>query len=106
MLKDVTTKNFKREVLEATRPVLIDFYAEWCGPCKMMSPVVDEIAEEMKKDLKVFKINIEKEEDLASKYGIMSIPTFLIFKKGKVIEQIMGAMAKDRLEKTIKKAIK
>ncbi|MBU4421423.1 thioredoxin [Patescibacteria group bacterium] len=106
MSKELTTKNFKREVLEATRPVFVDFYAEWCGPCKMMSPIIDEIAEEMKKELKVFKVNIEKEDGLAGKYGVMSIPTFLIFKKGKIVEQVMGAMDKKKLLKVIEKAIK
>ena len=76
-------KNFEEEVLKSTKPVLIDFWASWCGPCKMMSPVIDEIADDLKGEVKVCKINIDEEQSLAVKYNVMSIPTFIVFKNGK-----------------------
>ena len=78
-------KNFEEEVLKSEKPVLIDFWASWCGPCRMMSPVVDEIAEEMKDEVKVCKINIDEEQNLAVKYDVMSIPTFIVIKEGREI---------------------
>ncbi len=106
MAKQLTSKNFKGEVLDSKDPVMVDFFASWCGPCKMMSPIVDELSKEMEKVIKIFKVSIEDEEDLASEYGVMSIPTFLFFKNGKVVDQAGGAMTKDALVKVIKKNIK
>lgn len=102
MTKVITDKNFKKEVLESKVPVLVDFWAEWCGPCKMMAPVIDELSKEIK-DAKVCKVNIEEEESLAQKYGIMSIPTFLIFKAGKVVDQKVGVVDKVKLKKALEK---
>ena len=79
---NISSKNFEEEVLNSRVPVLVDFWASWCGPCKMMSPVVEEIANEMEGKAKVCKVNVDDEQELAIKYGIMSIPTFLIFKEG------------------------
>ena len=76
-------KNFEEEVLKSEKPVLVDFWASWCGPCRMMSPVIDEIAEEMGETVKVYKINIDEEKNLAVKYNVMSIPTFIVLKNGK-----------------------
>jgi len=106
MAKELTAKNFKKEVLDSKEPVMVDFFAGWCGPCKIMSPIVDELAKEMERQVKIVKVSIEDEESLASEYGVMSIPTFLFFKNGKVIDQAGGAMTKDALTKIIKKAIK
>jgi thioredoxin 1 len=106
MAKELTSKIFKKEVLDSKEPVMVDFFASWCGPCKMMSPIVDELAKEMEKVIKIFKVSIEEDEALASEYGVMSIPTFLFFKNGKVVDQAGGAMTKDALVKVIKKAIK
>lgn len=103
---EVTSKNFKKEVLENKKPVLVDFYATWCGPCKMMAPIVEELAKDMKDDVKIVKVNIEDSEDVAGKYGIMSIPTFVLFKNGKAVEQASGAMPKEKLLAFIKKAVK
>ena len=79
----LTKDNFDQEVMQSDKPVLIDFYADWCGPCKMMSPVVEEVSDEMP-DVKVCKINIDEEMDLAQKYGVMSIPTFISFNGGEI----------------------
>ncbi len=90
-------KNFELEVMQSPIPVLVDFWAEWCGPCKMISPIIDEIAEELSGKLKVAKVNVDDAQELAVKFGIMSIPTLLLFKKGKVVSQIVGAMPKEQL---------
>lgn len=106
MAQELTSKNFKKEVLENKKPVMVDFFASWCGPCKMMSPIVDELSKEMERDAGIFKANIEENEDLAGEYGVMSIPTFLFFKNGKVVDQASGAMPKEKLAALIKKIIK
>ncbi len=93
----VTDKDFDTQVLKADLPVLVDFWAEWCGPCKMVSPIVDEIAEELNEKLKVVKVNVDEAQELAGNYQVMSIPTLLVFKNGEVVEQIVGAMSKDQL---------
>ena len=100
-----TNENFEKEVLKSELPVLVDFYADWCGPCKMMGPVVEKLADEYDKKAKVGKVNIDEEELLAAKYGVMSIPCFVIIKDGKVINQSLGAMPKEALEEKLKKAL-
>ena len=92
----LTKANFDKEVMEAAQPVLVDFYADWCGPCKMMAPVVEEIAAE-KSDVKVCKINIDEEMELAQRFGVMSIPTFISFKGGQMAGKQIGAVAKSAL---------
>jgi len=104
MAENLTEKNFEKEVLKSKEPVLVDFWAEWCGPCKMMGPIIDELSKEVK-GAKVLKVNIEEEEALASKYGIMSIPTFLLFKDGKIVEQMVGVIDKDKLSKALEKLV-
>lgn len=95
-------KNFKQEVLESSITVLVDFWAEWCGPCRMVAPVVEEIAKEYQGKLKVCKVNVDKAPNTASSYGIMSIPTLAIFKKAKVADKVVGALSKTELENLIK----
>lgn len=90
-------KNFEEEVLKAEKPVLIDFWASWCGPCRMMSPVIDKIAEEMGEKVKVCKINIDEEQNLAVKYNVMSIPTFIILKNGKEVARSVGVQDKSEI---------
>lgn len=95
----ITSENFEGEVSEARVPVLVDFWASWCGPCKMMSPVVEQIAEEMGPNAKVCKVNIDEQPELARQYNVMSIPTFLLFKDGKEVNRTIGAMPKEELAK-------
>lgn len=90
-------KNFEEEVLKSEKPVLIDFWASWCGPCKMMSPVIDAIAEEMGEKVKVCKINIDEEQNLAVKYNVMSIPTFIVIKDGKEVSRSVGVQDKSEI---------
>ncbi|MBQ9364737.1 MAG: thioredoxin [Schwartzia sp.] len=90
----ITDDNFKQEVLEAKEPVLIDFWAAWCGPCKMMSPVVDEIAGEVS-GIKVGKVNVDDNQELAQKFNVMSIPTLILFKGGKPTKHSVGVVPKD-----------
>lgn len=92
----ITEANFEEEVLKSDKTVLVDFWASWCGPCKMLSPIVDEIAEE-NSSIKVGKVNVDEEGDLAGKYNIMSIPTLLIFKDGKLVNQSVGVVPKQAI---------
>ena len=98
----IDDKSFKQEVLKEDLPVLVDFWAEWCGPCRMVAPVVEQIAKEYKGRLKVFKLNVDEAPKTASSYGIMSIPTLAIFKNGKIVDKIVGALPKAELEIAIK----
>ncbi|MBD5525917.1 MAG: thioredoxin [Lachnospiraceae bacterium] len=100
-----TTANFDKEVLQADTPVLVDFYADWCGPCKMMAPIVDQLANEYDGRIKVGKCNIDEEDGLARMYRVMSIPTMKIFVKGEAAATIVGAVSKEELENEMKKVL-
>lgn len=94
--------NFEEEVLQSDKTVLIDFWASWCGPCRMMSPVIDSIAEEMGEEVKVCKINIDEEQNLAVKYNVMSIPTFIVLKGGKEVGRSVGVQDKSEIVSMLK----
>ena len=100
---ELTEEIFEQEVLKATVPVLVDFWAVWCGPCKAISPIVEEFAAEYEGKLKVGKVDVDNHQQIAMKYGIRSMPTLLIFKGGKVVEQIVGAAPKKILAEKISK---
>ena len=92
----ITKENFEAEVLKSDKPVLLDFFAVWCGPCKMISPILEEIAEE-REDIKVCKVNVDEEPELASQYQVMSIPTLFVIKNGEITNQSMGAKPKAQI---------
>jgi thioredoxin 1 len=97
--------DFAKEVLQSDQPVLVDFWATWCAPCRAIAPAVEELATQYKGKVKVAKVNIDDNQDTPQQYGIRSIPTLLVFKGGKVVEQIVGAVPKSRLEAAITKAL-
>ena len=97
----LTKENFEQEVVKSATPVLVDFWAEWCGPCRVVGPIVDQLADELQGKLKVAKIDIDENQELAGKFNVMSIPTLIIFKGGAPVEQMVGAMPKDQLLKKI-----
>ena len=93
---NINKNNFQNEVLNSEKPVLLDFWAPWCGPCRMVSPIVDEIAAE-RGDIKVGKVNVDEEQELAGQFGVMSIPTLVVIKGGKVVNQMVGARPKSQI---------
>jgi thioredoxin 1 len=101
MPNTVTEATFEQEVLQSDKPVLVDFWAEWCGPCHAVSPVLERIAEERKDELKLVKVNIDEEQALAQRFGIASIPTMILFKGGQPAEVAIGAQPKGALERTL-----
>ena len=98
---NITSQNFEEEVTKSSVPVLIDFWAPWCGPCKMMAPVVEEIAKEVGETAKVGKVNIDEEPNLASSFGVMTIPTFVVVRGGKVVGQTVGVQSKEDVVKLL-----
>jgi len=98
MALQFTDANFQKEALESDIPVLVDFYADWCGPCKMIAPIVAELAEEYEGKVKIGKLNVDEDPNTAEKYRVMSIPTLLILKKGEVVDTIVGAVPKKTLQ--------
>jgi thioredoxin 1 len=101
----ITDDNFSTEVLNSDKPVLIDFWAVWCGPCKMIAPIVEELANEYEGKLKVGKLDVDNNQQSAIKYGVRSIPTLLIFKGGKVVDTIIGAVPKVHIKQKLETAI-
>lgn len=101
MITNITKKNFEAEVLKSEKPVLVDFWATWCGPCKMIGPVIEEIANEHP-EIKVCKINVDEEGELSIKHGVMSIPTLMIFKNGEIAQTAIGYRPKEEIEELLK----
>jgi thioredoxin 1 len=102
---EVTDTNFQAEVLESDVPVLVDFWAPWCGPCRMVAPVVEEIAKERGEDLKVVKLNIDENQQTAINYDVMSIPTLMVFNHGQMTKKVIGAYPKRKLEEELEPAL-
>ena len=101
MAKMLTSETFDKEVTESSLPVLVDFYADWCGPCKAMSPVVEQLAAEYEGKVKVCKINVDDSQDIAARFGVMSIPTFIFFKDGKAAGKMVGMQGRGNLVRAI-----
>jgi thioredoxin 1 len=101
----VTSNNWESEVLRSDKPVFVDFWAEWCGPCRMVGPVVEQIAETHSDEIKVVKLNVDENQDIAMKYGIQSIPSLMVFNKGKEVNRTVGAAPKDTYLKFINESL-
>ncbi|HDS05850.1 MAG TPA: thioredoxin [Deltaproteobacteria bacterium] len=102
-MKTATDDNFEIEVLKSEKPVLIDFWAPWCGPCKAIGPVIEELAGELKDSVKVMKMNVDDNQKTAVNFGVRSIPTIILFKDGKVVDSIIGLVAKEKILELVKK---
>ena len=100
-----TDDNFESEVLKSDKPVLIDFWAPWCGPCKAIGPVVEELAEKFQDSVKIMKLNVDENQKTAVNYGVRSIPTLILFKEGKVLDTLIGLVPKEKLEDFVKKSL-
>jgi len=105
MAIEINDSNFKSEVTDSAMPVLVDFWAPWCGPCRMIAPILEELAKEYDGKVKVVKINVDDSPNTASEYGIRSIPTLILFKDGKVFEQTVGAQSKENLKQLVDKSL-
>lgn len=101
LIVTLTQENFQQEVLQSQTPVLVDFWAEWCGPCKMIAPLLDELADEYGDKIKIGKVNVDEQQSLAAQYGVRAIPTLLIINKGQIAEQMVGAKSKRDLKASL-----
>lgn len=101
MAIELKSADFEEKVIKSDKPVLVDFFAPWCGPCQMLAPTIDELSKEMEGKAGVYKVNVDEEGDLANKYNVMSIPTIVIFKDGKPVNQMTGAQPKEQLIKAL-----
>lgn len=101
MAEKISLAEFDEKVIKADKPVLVEFFAAWCGPCQMMSPIIEELEKEVKKTAHIYKVDVDSESELANKYSVMSIPTIFIFKKGKIANQFNGVQKKEDLKKAL-----
>ncbi len=104
-VKEISAANFEKEVIQSSQPVLIDFWAPWCGPCKMLGPIVETLADENAGKISVTKLNVDENQSLATQFGVRGIPTLIFFKSGKEVKRIVGAQNKNQLQKTIDEVI-
>jgi thioredoxin 1 len=104
-ITEVTDENFKSEIMDASTPALVDFWAAWCGPCRAIAPVVEELANQFQGQIKIGKLNVDENPKTPGQFGIRAIPTLILFKNGSVVEQITGAVSKSTLEAAIKKTL-
>lgn len=100
---NLTKENFSQEVLNSDKLVLVDFWAQWCGPCRMVSPIIDELSEDYSERIKVGKINVDEQGELSAQYRVMSIPTIMLFKGGQMVDKVVGARSKDEFSRLIDK---
>lgn len=105
MANPVTDAEFETKVLKSDKPVLVDFWATWCGPCVAMAPVIEELSEKYKEKLDVYKLDVDENQQSAERYGVMSIPTMMVFKGGEPVDQLVGAMPKEAVEKKLNEVI-
>ena len=101
-ITNLSKDNYKKEVLDTDKTILIDFWAGWCGPCKMLSPIIDEVANEVADNIKICKVNIDEQQDLATQFGIMSIPTLVVIKNGQIINNSVGVRSKEEILEMLK----
>jgi thioredoxin 1 len=101
---EFSDQNFEAEVIKSEKPVLVDFWAPWCGPCQMMGPIVEELAKEMGDKAKIGKLNVDENQSVAQNFSVMSIPTIIIFKSGKIVKQLVGVQSKEALKEELEKA--
>lgn len=106
MVNEVSEADFPNEVLKSSTPVVVDFWAQWCGPCKMLGPIFEELSKDYKDKVKFVKFNVDMGESVPGEYGVMSIPTLIMFHKGKEVERVIGALPKDRLKSVIDSMLK
>lgn len=104
-LREVSEREFDQEVLRSSQPVLVDFYADWCGPCKMLAPQLEKLAEEYQGEVKLLKVNVDREQGLAARYGIMSIPTLILFKGGLILDTLIGLVPSAQLKACLARAL-
>lgn len=105
MILHVTDDSFETDILKADKPTLVDFWATWCGPCRALGPIIEEVADQFKNQVNVSKINIDENPKVTAQYGVMSIPTLILFKEGKPLDRLVGLVPKERLEEFVKKAL-
>ena len=105
MVNSITTQEFEEKVIGGEKPALVDFWADWCGPCKMLSPVVDSVSEQLSDKADFYKVNVDEEPELAREYGIMSIPTLILFKDGEIVEQSIGLIGEADIAALVEKAL-